>query len=347
MTLSVLPTNQTISWFNDRLAEDRLIFKPPFQRNPVWLPKHKAYLIDTVLRRLPIPEIYIQKETNAEGKTTYALVDGQQRVRTLLDFPRGDIELMEKFSQDRGGQTWEDLTDNEKRSYWDYALVVREIVGATDAELRDLFSRLNRHTVVLTQQELRNARYQGDFITTVTELADQAFWAEHRIASASEIRRMSDIEYVAELLLGLMLGPQNKKSGLDNAFEAYDEAIPNKQSFLRRFETARELSCRLVPELATSRWRGKSDYYSLFLSLDALSKDGRLVKEEACIKLLHSFGDEVTRELSKTSGRSTKNTAVRDYAVAVEKAASDKSRRETRLRILKELLASFFTKDKT
>src|SRR5688500_1908459 len=114
MAIRVEPTSQTISWFKDRLREQRLIFRPPFQRNPVWLDKHRAYLIDTVLRNLPIPEVYMQKETDEEGRTIYALVDGQQRVRALLDFPMGDVELMDTFTPGRGGQTWEDLSGDEK-----------------------------------------------------------------------------------------------------------------------------------------------------------------------------------------------------------------------------------------
>src|SRR5258708_39210754 len=111
MSMKVDPSSQTLSWFNDYLRDQRLIFKPPFQRNPVWLDKHKAYLIDTALRGLPIPEVYIQKETDVDGETSYAIVDGQQRIRALLEFSQGNVELMEVYSPGRGGDTWDDLTD--------------------------------------------------------------------------------------------------------------------------------------------------------------------------------------------------------------------------------------------
>ena len=143
MAIRVEPSSQTISWFKDRLEEERLIFKPPFQRNPVWLDKHKAYLVDTALRGLPIPEVYIQKETDEEGNTVYAVVDGQQRIRTLLEFTRGDVELMETCSPGRDGETWEDLTTEEKKRFWSYRLLTREIEDASEADLRDLFRRLN------------------------------------------------------------------------------------------------------------------------------------------------------------------------------------------------------------
>src|SRR5205823_2770776 len=132
-----------------------------------WRHKHKAYLVDTVLRKLPIPEVYIQKATTEEGETVYGVIDGQQRIRALLDFPQSQFELLEEFSPGRGDQDWEDLGSTEKVDYWNYRLVVREVTDATDEDLRDLFRRLNQHTVVLNAQEIRNARFKGDFITTV------------------------------------------------------------------------------------------------------------------------------------------------------------------------------------
>src|SRR5437867_2369568 len=101
MAIQVEQSSQAISWFKDRLEEEKLVFKPPFQRNPVWVDKHKAYLIDTVIRGLPVPEIYIQKETDDKGETVYSIVDGQQRVRALLEFAKGDVMLMEVYSPGR------------------------------------------------------------------------------------------------------------------------------------------------------------------------------------------------------------------------------------------------------
>jgi len=344
MSINVIYSGQAISWFKDLNLEQKLVFKPPFQRNPVWLPKHKAYLVDTVLRNLPVPEVYIQKDTDVQGNTIYSIIDGQQRIRSLLEFPRGEVELMEKYTRGKGGYVWDDLESAEKTSYWNYMIVVREVTGATDAELRDMFVRLNQYSITLNAQELRNARYTGDFITTMTELADQEFWAENRIVTASEIRRMLDIEYAAELMVALMHGPQNKKYGLDQAFQAYDDVIPEKQKWLKRFESARAMTFQLVPDLPATRWCGKSDYYSLFLALDSLGEEGYLSasKQTAAIKKLKDFGDAVTKELAKGTSRTARDRNVRKYATAVEKAASDKGRREIRHRILVELLEPYF-----
>ncbi|HYN82096.1 MAG TPA: DUF262 domain-containing protein [Gemmatimonadaceae bacterium] len=343
MSIRVEQSSQTISWFKDRLAEERLEFKPPFQRNPVWLDKHRAYLIDTALRGLPIPEVYIQKETDETGNTVYALVDGQQRIRALIDFTRGEVELMEGFTPGRGGDTWDDLTADEKKAFWNYRLVVREIEGASEADLRDLFQRLNQNTVTLNAQELRNARYKGDFIRTVTDLADQRFWAEQGIVTATEIRRMVDIEFMAELLVGLMHGPQNKKASLDGMFASYEAKVPDKQVWLKEFEAARALTELLVPDLRASRWRGKSDYYSLFLASAEINSTGGLLarKLKKAQVALGNFEKQVTARLSKDGSSRKVPRNVRRYVTAVEKAASDKDRRETRHRVLVDLLGQF------
>lgn len=340
MAIRVDHTSQTVSWFKDRLAERLLNFKPPFQRNPVWLPKHKAYLIDTALRGLPIPEVYIQKETTPAGRTTYSLVDGQQRVRTLLEFAQGKVELMEKYSPGRDGDTWEDLSDAERTKFWNYTLIVREVSGATDADLRDLFERLNQHTITLKPQELRNARFKGEFIQAVTDLADLEYWAENGIVSATEIRRMTDIEFMAELLVGIMHGPQNKKASLDSAFQTYEDEFRGKVKWLNRFESARSSIEEMLPRIGETRWRGKSDYYSLFLAIDVVAQESTPTKAQLKTMGAHlrRFGEEVSRRLSKegTSGRFSKDVIA--YASAVEKAASDKDRREARHRILVKML---------
>ena len=77
-------SQQTLGWFKERYLEGNLEIRPPYQRRPVWSVRQKSNLIESILLKLPVPEIYIHTETSADGKTTYAVVDGQQRVRSIL-----------------------------------------------------------------------------------------------------------------------------------------------------------------------------------------------------------------------------------------------------------------------
>src|SRR5207249_10762674 len=89
-------TEQTISWFRDRYREGSLEIRPPYQRKPVWVGRQKCYLIESILMGLPVPEIYVQQTTSADGSTTYAIVDGQQRIRTVLQFIGSDADPEEQ-----------------------------------------------------------------------------------------------------------------------------------------------------------------------------------------------------------------------------------------------------------
>lgn len=328
--MNVHHTAQTISWFKDRRNEKALVFKPPFQRNPVWLPKHKAYLIDTVLHQLPIPEVYIQRETDEDGQTIYSIIDGQQRIRSLLEFADGEVELMEEYSPNREGQNWDDLSKDEKKRFWNYSIVVREVLDATDNDLRDLFQRLNQSTVVLNAQEIRNAKWKGDFIGTMTEIADNDYWADSGIVKVREIRRMLDIEFISELFIGVMHGTQNKKDSLDKFYELYEGEIPNKQKWVSLFESTRMNISRALPNIRETRFCQKSDFYSLFLAMYNTFKGFEAPNPEKIGKKLTEFGKKVTRGMGKDPEKISDGNVI-SYIKAVEKAASDKSRRSSRI----------------
>src|SRR5690349_12146313 len=82
-TKTVYSINQFLDW--QRSGTLRL--RPPFQRREVWNPKAKSYLIDTIIRGLPIPIIFLRVIQDLKTlKQTLEVVDGQQRLRTFLSF---------------------------------------------------------------------------------------------------------------------------------------------------------------------------------------------------------------------------------------------------------------------
>jgi len=95
---------QRVSWFNERNMEGSLVLNPRYQRKPVWSLRNKQYLIDTIIRELPVPEIYMQVKTtaleNAKAKSEYIIVDGQQRIRAILEFINGEFEIAEEANVD-------------------------------------------------------------------------------------------------------------------------------------------------------------------------------------------------------------------------------------------------------
>src|SRR3546814_16922943 len=75
-----------IADFLDWHKEKRLVLNPEFQRGSVWTAAAKTYLIDTILRQLPMPKVYLRTRVDLESKKSIReVVDGQQRLRAHID----------------------------------------------------------------------------------------------------------------------------------------------------------------------------------------------------------------------------------------------------------------------
>ena len=96
----------------------------------------------------------------------------------------------------------------------------------SDAEIRDLFERLNTNTVALNDQEIRNAKYIGAFKQLAERLADSPIFQEMGLFSARDIRRMSDVEFISELLILTIQGISNKKDLVESYYARFEEELP-------------------------------------------------------------------------------------------------------------------------
>ena len=350
-------TEFPITWFKDRHEEGLLILqKPLLQRKLVWKMPQKSHLIESVLMRFPIPEIYIQQKTSPAGTSKFVVVDGQQRIAAILAFlglkdddPDNDFEL-KYVESDSPWQSlsWEDLTEEQMATFYCHLMAVRILDKATDEEVKDLFRRLNKYTTKLSDQEIRNATYTGPVLEMSEAQADSDYWAANRIVGAEDIRRMRDIEFMSELIFGIGHGPQGGSTKAINGFyEAYeeypdDELSPSaiRRQFKRTLETIQEV----LPDIRETRWRNKTDFYTLFVAMAGLLEDRRLPEENfgRFKKSLSRFERRIRVRLADEQAVVSEN--VIQYVRAVEKGVSDKARRAARQEALLGVIARYFRK---
>jgi len=332
-------TTQSISWFSKRDADDELSIKPPFQRNPVWSQTQKSFLIDSILLGYPVPELYMQFTTDANGDDTYIVVDGQQRVRACLEFLEDKYELIGDDLGPWEGSTFSELTEDQRKKIYNYSFVVRKLPEMNEQQLRAIFGRLNRNTVALNKQELRHATYWGEFISLVEKIANDDRWADLGIFTANDVRRMLDIEFISELAIAYLHGHQNKKDKLDDWYKSYESEMPRKKEVETTFNLVLTELIGIFGENRLGRWAKKSDFYSLFLVLAANKNNLPLARDErqTMKRKLTTFAgkvDEYIRE-DEPDGIGREYIA---YANAVEKAASDIANRKRRFESLQEKL---------
>jgi hypothetical protein len=324
-------TNRSVVWFRKAFEAGDLIIKAPFQRNPVWSDRQKSALIDTILLEYPIPELYMQELTEASGEQKHIVVDGQQRIRAVLSFIGGDFALDDE-SPHWPDLEFEDLSAEDRKKIFEYTFVVRLLPEMPDEELRAIFQRINRNTVTLNAQELRHATYWGPFIKLMEELADLEFWNNAGLFSANDRRRMLDAEFVSELSIAVLNGLQNKKRNLEEFYQQYETKFEQAEHLKGIFVKVLGEIEQLLPNLPKTRWRKKSDFYTLFLKFAAhatslpLSAD----KRTKAAAMLLEFGADVDAQIGDELPQSKQDHDILEYVKNVERAASDLGSRQSR-----------------
>jgi uncharacterized protein with ParB-like and HNH nuclease domain len=137
------PTTKDVALLHQLFSNGQLSLAPEFQRNAVWPTPAKAYLIDTILNDRPIPLLFFQRTTSAQtGLSTYTVIDGQQRLRAIFDFLDDRFRLTQSNKRARYfNKRFSDLTAQQKEQIRNYDLVVEELSGYSDDDIRDMFVR--------------------------------------------------------------------------------------------------------------------------------------------------------------------------------------------------------------
>lgn len=332
-----------IAWFNDLHNRGLLDLDPPYQRRSVWNDQYREYFIETVLLNYPAPPLFLHEDIDAEGLARYSVVDGKQRLLTILDFARSEFPVGDNASIERlQGRLFSDFDDSARTRFWRYQLPVEFLPYTDEGTLKNIFDRLNRNVARLTRQELRHAKLSGQFASSAEAMAD--VMAEElpkdfpHIARASR-RQMRDVELVAQLLLLAEKGPQSlSQDDLDAAYSERDSTWDSRSRTERRFRTAMQAIASIVeedPSLASSRLRNQADFYSLVGAILDVQAEKQLPEPGDSAKRLAKFiavaTDEVRRE---------KHGDALAYYEAARSASNDLRQRTTRIQALKKAILS-------
>ena len=202
------PQTYTISDFIEWEAKKQLVLAPEFQRGSVWVPSAKVFLIDSILNDLPLPQIYFRTKVNAQSqKAVREVVDGQQRLRSILEFASGELRLTSK-SPNFKGKTYKDLSVEDQERFLSYRIPVVQLVNADDAAVLEVFARLNSYSVKVTPAELRHAEYSEPIKWAIYDAARfwSILWGELQVVSTRETVRLKNNSLIAEMFMTLDIG---------------------------------------------------------------------------------------------------------------------------------------------
>lgn len=329
------PTTKDIALLWQLYQNGQLILAPEFQRNSVWPRPAKAYLIDTILSDRPIPIFFLQRIALAQtGRPAYTVIDGQQRLRAIFEFLEDRFRLSQSKGKPFYNKRFSELPTDLQAQIYNYDLRIEELSGYTEPDIRDMFVRMNRYVVKLSPQELRHARAEGEFHDFVERLGRWDFWRAEKVFSVQQIQRMRAVEFVAELTVLLIEGPQDKKSAIDLYYGQYMRRFSAKTSVESRLKTYLDWIKLVLPDLSKRRFRKPVDLYSLIGALDLVSDTGRTLS-----KLHIKKASEALNEFeARTRAREPSGDAAR-YVVAASRQTDNIKPRMTRIEILAKLLS--------
>jgi hypothetical protein len=254
----------TIKDLCTRIDKGKLIARSDFQRYYIWdnKPKLKSRLIESVLLRVPIPIIYTAEENG--GKEL--VVDGQQRLLTFYNFMKKDgfkltgLRVLKELNSKSYAELDEDIQD----AIADYSIRVIKILKESHKDIKfDVFERLNRGSVKLNEQELRNCVHRGSFNDLLKNLVENKDF--QRLQGLRGVHnRMVDVERVLRFFAFSDLTERKYKGPLTSFLNNYMESkreISEKQKEEKTtlFKKSVELCQTVFGDLAYKRWQVGDD----------------------------------------------------------------------------------------
>ena len=248
---------------------DMLQITPKFQRRPVWRTPARSYFIDTILRDMTVPPLYFRiTQNDPKTKTVREVVDGQQRVRSVLEFIAEKYRLSKTLKAPWKGKRFTQLTTDQQQHIKTFGFPAEIFKGISDKQVLEVFCRLNMNGIPLNKQELRNGKFFGLFKQSSFDLALTylEFWRKHKIFTERSIARMLEVELTSELLIAGNSGMQDKKKSIDDFYDKWETEYPQQTRDDKRFrETMGEISETFTDEmLASSDFHRPPLFYTLY-----------------------------------------------------------------------------------
>lgn len=302
----------------DLLNEGKLDLNPPYQRNPIWTKSTQKYLINSIRKSIPIPNIFLFQREDG----TYEMVDGQQRTRAIkLYESTKEIDLTV------------DDADFKNKEFLTYELPVTIITKIeADESIEDFYYMVNTSGVKLNRPEELKAHYfQTNFLKLVEELTKNSLFQQLNIIPNTSQKRMMDRDLVEELCALILFGITDKKSQVNKIYESdlkEEDINLCRSKFLEIVN--RLISLDTIFPLKNTRYRQRNDFYTLF----------GFIKDNLGLNLLtiqHFY--KVLLQLERGIRPSKSACSIlAEYAFNCVSQSNSSKARQTRVEILNSLL---------
>lgn len=284
---SIPSSNLKVIELYNKIDSGNLIINPDFQRKLVWKKQHKYHFIDTILKNFPFPEVYIASSSiDVENfKASEIVVDGQQRLSTIVDYIKGEGD----FDGQKAIKSFKDLDTDIKKDFLNYMVSVRDLKDLNLDDIKDIFKRINNTEYSLNAVEKKNAQYgDGEFMIFCKQIVEKDevqcedtdvilqeeerksiidFWIQNNVFTDNDSNRMIALQYIATLIT-TMLEPDyfNRNSKTMDYIEKYNNEFPEYLSVFKLLKTVIQFIIKLDLSKG-SYWYNKPNIFTLIIEL--------------------------------------------------------------------------------
>lgn|SRR3990167_3779344 len=165
---------------------EQLIIKPDFQRDIVWPNTAQTRFIDSLVKQLPIPSMCLSLDYKTEKRL---MIDGLQRISSVIKFLTDDdwrLSKLDDIDARISGKTVSHIREKHSEIYTRIEnLTIPVTVLRCDYSKKNhlnylftIFHRLNTGGNKLSNQEIRNCIYSGNFNNLLKSLVQEKLTRE-------------------------------------------------------------------------------------------------------------------------------------------------------------------------
>lgn len=180
------------------INEHELILQPDYQRGYVWNNKQASKFIESILMRIPVPNIFLSE--NPDGTTE--VIDGQQRLTAVYKFVNNEFRLTGlRTLHELNGLDFEHLLDPYRKIWGQRSMSAITLESETDSEIKfDIFQRINEGAIKLNSQELRNVIYRGKLVDAISDMTKNRIFSNVFSSKKIAVLRKRDAEFISRML---------------------------------------------------------------------------------------------------------------------------------------------------
>ncbi|MBS3026722.1 MAG: DUF262 domain-containing protein [Dolichospermum sp. DET50] len=193
------PIEVIVQKYLDGIDEDENeLFIPDYQREMAWDEDRQSKFIESVILGLPIPYIFVADISGSEDLARLEIIDGTQRIRTLIRFINNKLKLknLEKLKT-LNGFIFENLPLPRQRRFKRTSIRMIVLTKEADEEIRrDLFQRINSGSLELNEMEKRRGGQPGKCLDLIETLSKEQRFLNLCSFSKTEIDKRDPQEFV-------------------------------------------------------------------------------------------------------------------------------------------------------